>query len=680
MYQKLHTIMAPIAAFFVAGALLSAGRAAAQEPGIEELTRGPVHEAFASSVSYNPEPGLLVGTVPPQLIEEIPPEQRPEGDNVAWIPGYWGWEEDPGDFIWISGVWRNLPPGRQWLPGYWGEVEDQWQWTSGYWADEQEREITYLPEPPRSIESGPNIDAPSENHIWISGNWMHRDNRYAWSPGYWEAAQPNWIWCPAHYQWTHRGYVFVNGYWDYNVARRGVLFAPVRFQRDVYSRPGYSYTPLMVISLDVFLGHLFVRPTYGHYYFGDYYSSGYRDRGYYASYSYGSSRLGYDPIFAHNRWEHRDDRDWLRHRQDDFNFYRDHEDARPPHTWAAMQALPEAGRRGGRDGFEIAQPLASYAGRPAAGQRFQTVNKDERGKIIEQREQVRQFAQQRRQLESRPDQGPAKTSDKPERVERQAIARSPVVAKSAEQLSGADSPPRQRGPRDGGIPGRTPGKPGADPGKQDEPTADSDMPKKPGADGRDQPAKTSPPERKDGSRTPPDATRDRTDQPMPGRTTEPGKTDQPKTDPGRKGEDATPPTGKETKPEADKKTGPQAKPATDPARGRDRVRQPDPRVEPKSRQTAEPEPTRRPDPQPKHEAKPEEPKPKSNSPEPRRLQPREQPAPERKQAVQPERRQPVRPEVAPTPRQAPRQPAQAPPKGKDSSEDPSKEKTKGRRN
>ena len=34
---------------------------------------------------------------------------------------------------------------------------------------------------------------------------------------------------PAHYVWTPRGYVFVDGYYDYSVARRGVLFAPVYF-------------------------------------------------------------------------------------------------------------------------------------------------------------------------------------------------------------------------------------------------------------------------------------------------------------------------------------------------------------------------------------------------------------------------------------------------------------------
>jgi hypothetical protein len=97
------------------------------ENGVEELTRWPVHEAFAASVSYNPELGILVRSAPPTLIEEIPPDQRPVGESISWIPGYWGWDDETTDFIWISGVWRNMPTGRQWTPGYWGESESQWQ-------------------------------------------------------------------------------------------------------------------------------------------------------------------------------------------------------------------------------------------------------------------------------------------------------------------------------------------------------------------------------------------------------------------------------------------------------------------------------------------------------------------------------------------------------------------------
>ncbi len=132
-------------------------------PEAEVLTRGPVHEAFAGVVSFNPEPGIVVSNGPPEPIEEIPPAERPEGDNVAWIPGYWAWDDERNEFLWISGTWRALPPGRQWIAGYWGEISDGYQWISGYWADNGAGETTYLPPPPTSVETGPNIAAPAVN-------------------------------------------------------------------------------------------------------------------------------------------------------------------------------------------------------------------------------------------------------------------------------------------------------------------------------------------------------------------------------------------------------------------------------------------------------------------------------------------------------------------------------------
>src|SRR4029079_17747679 len=125
------------------------------QAGVEVLTRGPVHEAFAETIAFDPQPGVVIPQTPPALIEEIPPDQRPAGDNVAWIPGYWGWDDERNDFLWISGVWRSLPPGRQWVPGYWGQSGPGTQWTSGYWADAEIKEIEYLPEPPATMESGP---------------------------------------------------------------------------------------------------------------------------------------------------------------------------------------------------------------------------------------------------------------------------------------------------------------------------------------------------------------------------------------------------------------------------------------------------------------------------------------------------------------------------------------------
>src|SRR5262245_20378706 len=102
------------------------------EPEGEVQTRGPVHEAFAGVVTYNPEPGQIVPKAPPEPIEEVPPDEKPEGDNVVWVPGYWAWDDERNDYLWISGVWRNMPPGRQWVSGYWAKAASGYQWTSGY--------------------------------------------------------------------------------------------------------------------------------------------------------------------------------------------------------------------------------------------------------------------------------------------------------------------------------------------------------------------------------------------------------------------------------------------------------------------------------------------------------------------------------------------------------------------
>ena len=99
------------------------------------LTRGPVHEAFAETVAFNPQPGVVVMRECPAPIVELPPDLKPEGANVTWIPGYWAWDDERNDFLWVSGIWRDLPYGRQWVPGYWCVCESGYQWTPGYWAD-----------------------------------------------------------------------------------------------------------------------------------------------------------------------------------------------------------------------------------------------------------------------------------------------------------------------------------------------------------------------------------------------------------------------------------------------------------------------------------------------------------------------------------------------------------------
>ena len=50
---------------------------------------------------------------------------KPAGVEVSWIPGYWAWENEDKDYLWVSGFWRDMPPDRRWVPGTWQEAADE---------------------------------------------------------------------------------------------------------------------------------------------------------------------------------------------------------------------------------------------------------------------------------------------------------------------------------------------------------------------------------------------------------------------------------------------------------------------------------------------------------------------------------------------------------------------------
>ncbi|MGO9108520.1 MAG: YXWGXW repeat-containing protein, partial [Thermoguttaceae bacterium] len=384
-----------------AGGYSNPAPAEQSDPNVEVMTRGPVHEAYAVPLSAGQTTGVIVPKQPSAPIEEVPPDMKPEG-NPTWIPGYWSWDDERRDFIWVSGVWRSAPPGYRWMPGYWQPAQGQegFQRISGYWMPTRVQETTYLPQPPQSMEAGPNTVAPGQNYFWIPGHWQWYDTRYVWQPGYWAAYQTDWIWVPATYAWTPRGFVYVPGYWDYPLARRGLVFSPVYF-----AGPVAYYRPAICLDAGVFSVSLFCRPAYGHYYFGDYYDDRYVAFGIRPYFYYNSPRYGYDPLFSYYRWYHVDhmgEREWDRHLVAWHDYYRVHPDMRPPHTWAAQQALLAS--RAGMARPDIAQlrmvgDVHVVARTPGASMRFQAVSPAERAHIQEAaRASVRSEAE-RRQVE-----------------------------------------------------------------------------------------------------------------------------------------------------------------------------------------------------------------------------------------------------------------------------------------
>lgn len=292
--------------------------------GVEVLARGPVHEAFATP-SSEARPTQPVAKKPPAPLEELPPEEKPEGD-VVWVRGYYAYDDDRQDYLWVSGCWRIKPAGKEWVPGYWREVGEQWQWVPGFWTvvhADQPAQVTYHPEPP----APPQVAAPAApppDMFYVPGYWMWMGDHYAWRAGYWTRVRPGYVYVASHYRWTPHGYVFVPGYWDLAVGQRGLLYAPVAVNPAVVGAT-FVYTPSYAVTDTIMLDALFVRPATCHYYFGDYYGPRYVTLGFEPCVVY--SRRYYEPIVVYRRWEYRDNPRWI---DIQVNLYHDRSAGRAP--------------------------------------------------------------------------------------------------------------------------------------------------------------------------------------------------------------------------------------------------------------------------------------------------------------------------------------------------------------
>jgi len=67
------------------------------------------HAQFSLSIS--------VGFAPPELpVYEQPVCPEP---NLMWMPGYWAYSNDDGDYYWVPGAWVPAPyQGALWTPPY----------------------------------------------------------------------------------------------------------------------------------------------------------------------------------------------------------------------------------------------------------------------------------------------------------------------------------------------------------------------------------------------------------------------------------------------------------------------------------------------------------------------------------------------------------------------------------
>jgi hypothetical protein len=361
----------------------------------EVYNRGPLHEAYAAPASADPEQGPVVAQQPPEVIEEVPPEHAPEGDNVVWIPGYWAFDEELNDFLWVSGLWRDAPPGRRWVPGYWNEAEGGWRWIAGAWMEEGTDELAYLPPPPPTQERGPNGPQPAEDQFWVPGHWDYGGADYRWRPGYWAPHQSQWVWVPAQYVWTPRGCLFVPGYWDFVLGYRGVCFAPVYFPGHRWGRP---WTPTVAVNVwDSLVVHLWTRPGYGRYYFGDYYGPRYAQRGFIPFYD-AHRRHGYDPLYVYFRWRFGGDFDrrlagWHQH-------FEAREELRPRRTVREQREFADRNRDNAAvAATNVAIDLDRLVLAEDSRVAFTSIAASQRQRVAEEARTLREFGRERARFE-----------------------------------------------------------------------------------------------------------------------------------------------------------------------------------------------------------------------------------------------------------------------------------------
>ena len=128
--------------------------------------------------------------------------------------------------------------------------------------------------------------------------------------------------------------------------------------------------------------------------------------------------------------------------QADFQNRRDHDNLRPPRTWAG-QRLQNASEATSRAGLpRVAAMLDDLSRNKDSQLRFQPVDQAERQRLAQQAQDVQRFRQQRQTLETGAVGAPAETRTKEFAPAKVRLPGSPIVAKSGAELGRDHAPPK----------------------------------------------------------------------------------------------------------------------------------------------------------------------------------------------------------------------------------------------
>jgi hypothetical protein len=56
------------------------------------------------------------------------------GPDYVWIDGYWAWDYNYREYVWVQSHWELAPyAGAYWIPGYWEYYRNRYRWVAACW-------------------------------------------------------------------------------------------------------------------------------------------------------------------------------------------------------------------------------------------------------------------------------------------------------------------------------------------------------------------------------------------------------------------------------------------------------------------------------------------------------------------------------------------------------------------
>ena len=184
------------------------------------------HDALKAGEEPGRAPKVYAPKAPPAPVAERPAGRRPSGRSV-WVPGYWDWDADRGEFSWVAGVWQVPPRSMLWTNGRWMRDQNGWYRVPGYWSPRRGERAQGSPviatAPPAWQTTGPPAEHPPDNpapapgpdYFYVAGHYepMADGTMLIWKSGFWAREERGWDWVPARWVRRPSGWEYRPGDW-----------------------------------------------------------------------------------------------------------------------------------------------------------------------------------------------------------------------------------------------------------------------------------------------------------------------------------------------------------------------------------------------------------------------------------------------------------------------------------